>query len=105
VVPEVNAHDGSGEIFFGVAGRLCLVTYPNWKELEMSVASWRRMNHLSWRFEISVVLEVAPVVLLEKEELGMPPEWVEHLAMVPVVAVLGLKSSCSGILAQYPVLQ
>jgi hypothetical protein len=45
------------------------------------------------------------VVLLEKEELGMPPDWVERLAMVPVVEVLGLKSSCSGILAQYPVLQ
>jgi hypothetical protein len=81
------------------------VMSQRWKELVMSVVSWRRMNHSSWRLEIAVVLEVTLVVLLEQEEPGLPQEWVEHLELVQVAEVLGSKSSCTGILAQYQILQ
>jgi hypothetical protein len=55
--------------------------------------------------DLKEVLEMALVVLLGQEEPGLPQERVEHIELVPVAEVLGLKSSCTGILAWYQVLQ
>jgi hypothetical protein len=98
---------GPLELVLELMADLVLVTCTRLKESAMNVVSLRRMSRWSLPLVLAAVPGVrpVPVVLPVQEVLVLLDELEECSVLVPMAEVSESKSSCTGILALYQILQ